>query len=104
MAWRVSFNPGTYTTVQGFDVAGDDSVRADIEFLRENPPKAIVIYNTSEYAYQAHENAFRGGNTSATREMREFLYDYVADNGYRFCGDFKANNNSVSVWVKDLQE
>ena len=97
-------DPGTYTKVQWFDVAGDDSVRADIEFLRENPPKAIVIYNTSEYAYQAHENAFRGGNTSATREMREFLYDYVADNGYRFCGDFKANNNSVSVWVKDLQE
>lgn len=97
-------DPGTFTKVQWFDVASDASVRNDIEVLKNNPPKAIVIYNTSDGAYQAHEDAFRGGNASATREMREFLYNYVADNGYRFYGRYVANNNSLSLWIADTDD
>ena len=94
-------DPGTFTKVQWFDVATDASVLADIEVLKQNPPKAILIYNTSDGAYSAHENAFRGGNESGTRVMREFLYNYVSDNGYRFCGRYVANNNSLSLWIFD---
>lgn len=92
-------DPGTFTKVQWFDVASDAAVRADIERLRQSPPAAILIYNTSEYAYLAHENAFRGGNRSATREMRDFLYRLAAEQGYRHCGDFRANGNSLTLFV-----
>lgn len=93
-------DPGIASKVQWFDVASDASVRADIDRIRNAPPKAILIYNTSEDAYAAHENAFRGGQISATREMREFLYEFVAENGYCLAGSFSANSNSISVWVQ----
>ncbi len=92
-------DPGTFTKVQWFDVSTDRSVKADIEVLKKNPPKAILIYNTSDGAYLGHENAFRGGNASGTRIMREFLYNFVSDEGYRYCGRYYANNNSLSLWI-----
>ncbi len=94
-------DPGTFTKVQWFDVATDASVLSDIEVLKNNPPQAIVIYNTSDGAYSAHESSFRNGNESGTRVMREFLYNYVSDNGYKFYGRFVANNNSISLWIAD---
>lgn len=94
-------DPGTFTKVQWFDVASDKAVLADIEVLKENPPKAIIIYNTSDYAYQSHENAFRNGNESGARIMREYLYNFVADNGYRCYGRFTANSNSLTLWIAD---
>ncbi len=94
-------DPGVFAKVQWFDVASDAAVIGDIEVLGKNPPKAVVIYNTSDYAYTSHENAFRGGNASGTRLMREFLYNYVADHGYRFYGAFAANDNIVSLWIAD---
>lgn len=96
-------DPGTMTKVQWFDVASDTAVRGDIERLKSNPPKAILIYNTTEGAYAAHENAFRSGQVSATREMREFLYTYIAEQGYCFKGNFAANSNSIAVWVQGTE-
>lgn len=94
-------DPGTFTKVQWFDVASDAAVLSDIELLRKNPPKAIIIYNTSDYAYQSHENAFRNGGKSGTRIMREYLYNFVADNGYSCYGRFVANSNSLTLWIAD---
>ena len=94
-------DPGVYAKVQWFDVASDQAVLSDIEVLKQNPPAAVVIFNTVDYAYFAHERSFRNGNVSGTRLMREFLHNYVVDNGYRFCGKFVSNGNSVSVWVAD---
>lgn len=94
-------DPGVFAKVQWFDVTADESLHEDIKVLQQNPPKAVLIYNTSEYAYHSHENAFRNGNASATREMREFLYHYVTENKYRFCGRYTANSNSLSLWIAD---
>ena len=35
----------TYTKVQWFDVASDEEIVADIDVLREDPPKAIVFFH-----------------------------------------------------------
>ncbi len=94
-------DPGTFTKVQWFDVASDAAVLSDIDVLRKNPPKAIIIYNTSDYAYQSHENAFRNGGESGTRIMREYLYNFVADNAYTCYGRFVANSNSLTLWIAD---
>ncbi len=94
-------DPGTSTKVQWFDVTSDQAVLADIEVLQSNPPKAIILYNSSDGAYDGHENAFRGGAESGTRAMREALYNLVSDQGYRFCGRYVANSNSISLWIAD---
>ena len=66
-------DPGVRAKVQWFDVASDKSIEADMELMKKKPPKAILIYETSEFAYKCHEMAFRNGNISATRKMKNFL-------------------------------
>lgn len=97
-------DPGTTTKVQWFDVSTDKSVEDDISVIKENPPAAIIIYNTLESAYTAHESSFRKGQMSGTREMREFLYNFVYENGYTFAGRFQANNNTLQIWVKEKKD
>ena len=92
-------DPGTTSKVQWFDVSTDAVVLSDIETIRNNMPKAIVMYNTSEYAYASHERLFRKGNVSATKVMREFLYNFVYENNYTFYGRYVANNNIVQLWI-----
>lgn len=92
-------DPGTYSKVQWFDVATDDVMERDMKKIKENPPKAILIYNTSEYAYSSHESGFRSGEESGTRRMREFLWNYAANNGYEFFGNYISGNNTLSLWI-----
>ena len=92
-------DPGTFTKVQWFDVASDEAVLADIERLRQAPPAAILVYHTSEYAYNAHEAAFRGGRMSGTRQMRDFLLSFTGDNGYRLYDTWQTENNTLTLWL-----
>lgn len=92
-------DPGIFTKVQWFDVASDEAIRADIEVLLKNPPRAILIYHTSEYAYTSHEQAFRGGGVSGTRQMRDFLTAFVAKEGYRLHQTYKTMDNTLSLWL-----
>lgn len=92
-------DPGTYSKVQWFDVVTDEILERDMKKLEENAPKAILIYNTSEYAYSSHESGFRNGEESGTRRMREFLWNYAVDNGYEFFGPYVSGNNSLSLWI-----
>jgi len=94
-------DPGTYAKVEWFDVTSDKTLQKDIEIIRKNKPKAILIYNTAEYVYASHEKAFRNGNMSGTRKMREFLYNFIFEWDYTFYGTYKANNNSLSLWIQD---
>lgn len=95
-------DPGVRAKVQWFDVASDASIRADIEVIQENPPKAILIYETSEYAYQSHERLFRSGEISATRIMKNFLIDYAQTHGYLFYGRIMSgNNNHFLLYYKE---
>ncbi len=92
-------DPGTFTKVQWFDVASDTAIQGDIELLRQSPPSAILIYHTSEYAYTSHEQAFRGGNASGTRQMRDFLLSFVKERGYRHHATYRAEDNTLTLWL-----
>ncbi len=92
-------DPGLFAKVQWFDVASDAAVTADMERVRENPPRAILIYHTSEYAYNAHEQAFRGGGVSGTRQMRDLLVGFVAEGGYRLHATYQAGGNALSLYL-----
>ena len=92
-------DPDVFVKVQWFDVASDAAVVADIARLRELPPRAVLIYHTSDYAYEAHEASFRGGAVSGTRVMRDFLLDFVQEQGYTLYGSFEAHGNILSLWI-----
>ncbi|MBE5910053.1 ArnT family glycosyltransferase [Pseudobutyrivibrio sp.] len=85
-------DPGVRAKVQWFDVASDASINNDITVLEDNPPSVIIIYETSEYAYNSHEHLFRGGEISATRKMKRFLLDYVSKNGYELYKEINEND------------
>ena len=94
-------DPGVRAVVQWFDVAADTSIENDMQVLTDNPPAAVLIFETSEGAYNAHENTFRGGDISATRKMKRFLLNFVQDNGYDFKGRiFGAGDNSLLLYIK----
>lgn len=95
-------DPGIRAKVQWFDVVSDASVREDIEVIKENPPRAVLIYETSEYTYQSHENLFRGGEVSATRMMKNFLINFAQTRGYSFYGRITATeNNHFLLYYKE---
>ncbi len=94
-------DPGVRAKVQWFDVASDKSIDNDIKILKNKPPKAIIIYETSEYAYNSHEKLFRAGEISATRKMKQFLLNFATQHGYTFYGRIKSTkNNSLLLYYK----
>lgn len=98
-------DPGIRAKVQWFDVASDESILQDIETLTNNPPQAILIYETSDYAYDSHERLFRNGEISATRKMKEFLINYALDNEYHFYGRISSSgNNSFLLYYKNASD
>lgn len=94
-------DPGVYSKVQWFDVSTNESLQKDIDVIKESFPKVIVIQNLFEFAYSGHESAFRMGNVSGTRNMRDFLYQFVYTNSYKYAGNFVSANNNISVFVYD---
>lgn len=94
-------DPGVRAKVQWFDVASDKSIDNDIKILKNKPPKAIIIYETSEYAYNSHEKLFRASEISATRKMKQFLLNFATQHGYTFYGRIKSTkNNSLLLYYK----
>ncbi len=95
------FDPGVRAKVQWFDVASDYSIQADKERIKRNPPKVVLIYETSEEAYNSHEKLFRNGKISSTRDMRNFLLYYVQTHGYKFYGRVTStDNNHILLYYK----
>ena len=94
-------DPGVRAKVQWFDVASDSSITNDIKVMKNNPPKVIVIYETSEFAYSSHERLFRSGKISATRRMKNFLISYAKNNGYKCSEKIEAEpGNALTVFYK----
>ena len=79
-------DPGFKAKVQWFDVASDESIDHDMQVIRDNPPSAILIFRNTGNVYDDHERLFRNGGVSATRRMRDFLYEYATENGYAYDG------------------
>lgn len=97
-------DPGTESKVQWFDVSSDRAVLSDMEVIREAQPAAIILYDTQLSTYEAHQRLFRGNRTSSTYQMREFLYNYVYEEGYTWYGSFTADNNTIQLWIKNSKQ
>ncbi len=98
-------DPGVRAKVQWMDVVSDASIIQDMDVLEQNPPKAVLIYETAQDVYQAHDHAFRNGNISATHKMRNFLLDFTQIYGYTFYGRVQsAQGNSFLLYYKKNQE
>lgn len=90
----------TNTAIQWFDVSTDAAVLADIEVLREAPPKMMVLSTVPDHAVESHERAFRGGKESGLGAMRKFLADFVEEKGYTAVGEYPlCDGYTVTVWV-----
>ena len=88
------------TALQWFDVASDGAVLADIERLKNRPPRAMVLCLIDGYVIQSHERAFRGGERSGLSQMQDFLWEFAADTGYE-CAlrHTLPDGYEISVWI-----
>lgn len=90
----------TYTKVQWFDVASDEEIVADIDVLREDPPKAIVFFHIPEDTIESHEKTFRGGEACGLRLMQEFLVEFVQTDYTEVSSDDIGGGYIVTVHVR----
>ena len=97
-------DPGVFAKVQWFDVSTNKSVIDDIDIIKEEKPKVILIYNLNETTYYGHETAFNLGQASGTRKMRDFLYEFVYTNSYKYIDNFVSGNNNISVFVYEEED
>jgi len=75
-----------------------------MDTLKENPPKAIIFYNVKPNVYDSHEALFAQGEMSATKMMREFLYNFIYSNGYQLEKSVTSGSNTISVYIKEGSE
>jgi hypothetical protein len=88
------------TVIQWFDVATDRAVVADMDVLRAAPPKMLVLSTVPDYVVDSHERAFREGTRSGLGIMREFLPQFVAENGYVTVGTYTLCDGYVAtIWI-----
>ncbi len=97
-------DPGVRSKIQWFDVTTKSSITNDMDTLKENPPKAIIFYNVKPNVYDSHEALFAQGEMSATKMMREFLYNFIYSNGYQLEKSVTSGSNTISVYIKEGSE
>ena len=92
--------PDTFTLVQWFDVSTDKSIVADMETLKKNPPKIIVICDIPNNAVEAHERLFRDGEISSQRMMMNELHKMTETLPYELLDTFDVGAEYyVSVYL-----
>lgn len=90
----------TNTAIQWFDVSTDAAVLADIEVLREAPPKMLVLSSVPDFVVESHERSFRGGAESGLGAMRRFLSEFVEEKGYTSLAEYVlCDGYVVTVWL-----
>jgi hypothetical protein len=88
------------TALQWFDVASDGAVLADIERLKNDPPRAMVLCRIDDYVIQSHEQAFRGGARSGLSQMQDFLWEFTQDAGYECVVKHTLPDGyEITVWI-----
>lgn len=81
-------NSPTFSKVHYFDVCPDYIIEHDLQLLRDNPPKFVLIQNFEENVWKFHENAFRDGKQSSQRKIIEHFHSQVRDNKYKLIDIF----------------
>ena len=64
-------------------------------------PEEKNVYEEIYNIYDSHEALFAQGEASATKMMREFLYNFIYSNGYKFEKSVTSGSNTISVYIKE---
>lgn len=90
----------THTSLQWPDVSLDKAVKDDIDILKQNPPKLIVMCDLPDFVTSGHERLFRDGEYCGMHYMLNFLHEFVVDNNYTFLKSYEiASGYYVSCYL-----
>jgi len=89
----------TFTAVQWFDVSTDKAVLEDIDTIKANPPKIMVLCFVPDNVIASHEKSFRNGTKSALNIMQKELKEFVENENYTVLSSDKISDGyTVSVY------
>lgn len=80
--------PPTNSLQHWYDTVNDAGVMEDLDKLKSNLPKVIVILDLPADAALVHEKLFRGGKFSAQREMAGWINTQIEAKLYKAEADF----------------
>jgi len=94
-------SPATFAQVHWFDVCPDYMAREDMERLRKNPPKIMMIMSFSDENMTMMEGLYRGGKKSGQRDMMHFLEESTS--GYTLLAEFSGYPYllPIRMWVRN---
>jgi len=87
---------GTYAVSHYMDVCPDSVLKYDLEGLEANPPALFLWNEWEDWTWDLHENLFRGGRLSASRDMIAF-YNHTIQEDYSLVYRFR----NIYVWAKE---
>ena len=94
-------NSPTFAKVHYFDVCPDFIIERDLEALRENPPKFVLLQIFSDDIWLFHEKAFRSGRRSAQRKIVEFYRLQIMKNNYKLIETVSVDNSDkINVLIR----
>lgn len=94
--------PFTFSYVQWFDVCSRETIYKDIARIEDEKPQMIIVSPLQEWVMAGHETLFDGSESSALRELMEFLSEFTSKEGYTLVGNYSLDaTNSVQVYVLD---
>jgi hypothetical protein len=92
-------HPDTFGIVSWFDVEPDKFAVNDALRIRESPPKMIIYLEVPEFAWEAHEQAFRGGKMSGQRMIKESIEYLTSSGSYELEATYDIPYDyTLSVW------
>lgn len=94
-------DPGVYSKVQWFDVSTNEAIVHDEAVISKSDLKAILIYDVDSKAYQSHKDLF---GSSATMNMREYLYNYMFNNGFSLYKRYNCGSNNLSLYIRNMEQ
>ena len=91
--------PDTFALVSWFDVESDQFAEDDARRLIESPPKVIIYLDVPEFVWEGHEQAFRNGNMSGQRKIKEAIESLTSSGKYELEAEFDVPDGyTLSVW------
>lgn len=96
--------PDTFGIVSWFDVMSDPFAEDDARHLIESPPKVIIYLDVPEFVWEGHEEAFRSGEPSGQRMIKEAIERLTSSGNYHLEARYDVPDGyTLSVW-RLLQE
>ena len=93
--------PAVRSPVPWFDVASDQTVLDDLEYLKNNNPKMIVFADHGADIMDLQEKNYRGGAESGQRRMYEWLLDCKDGPDYTLVRAYDIEGYKIYLMVLD---